>query len=281
MQRVTLRSYLDQIISERDVTAVYVRQVRQRLHAFGDYLGREALLGDLTSEAVNGWIDHLRDATGWAPKTLKHYQAAVVLVWREAFERQAVERPPWRLKRIKVPKRIVRAWTADELRAILVAIKWLKGDVPGTTIWKRDWFRGYILTAYCTGLRRCDLVNHALREDVREGVLTVQESKTGKILSRRLSAQALTALERVEHDKYLLPWCGPMRQFYASFRVLVRHAGVTPGGPHKIRKSAGSYAQRANGNGQALLGHEQADTFNRHYHDRSISQQVPEPPPEL
>jgi integrase len=281
---VTLRSYLTSILAERDVSRRYAANLHQRLASFGDYLGREALLEDLSPEVLNAWIAHLQESTGWVPKTIRHYQAAVVLVWRAAFERQAIDRPPWRLMRIKVPKRIVRAWTLDELRAILAATKWLKGDVPGTSIWKRDWMRAFILTAYCTGYRRCDLMHHALREDLRDGVLTVTECKTGKVIARRLSTQALLALERVEHEKYLLPWDGGssgVRGFYASFRVLVRHAGVSPGGPHKIRKSAGSYAQRANGNGQALLGHEQADTFHRHYHDRSISQQVPEPPPDL
>lgn len=278
---IALRSYLDKFISERDVTKVYVRSIRQRLDAFGEYLGHPAMLADLTSEAVNGWIIDLQEVAKRKPKTLRHYQAAVVLVWRAAFDRGDVASPPWRLRRIKVPRTIVRAWTQDELRAILNATKWLRGDVPGTTIWKRDWYRGFILAAYSTGYRRCDLMHHALQEDLRDGILTVQESKTGKIVSRRLSPQALAALELLPKGKYILPWPGPIRRFYASFSVLVRHAGVTPGGPHKIRKSAGSYAQRANGNGQALLGHEQAATFHRHYHDRAISCEVPEPPPEL
>lgn len=280
-QQITLRSYLDQILSERDVTDGYVRTVRQRLAAFGQFLGHCATFSDLESERVNAWITSLQEASGWAPKTIRHYQAAVTLVWREAFDRGDVERPPWRLKRIKVPKKIVRAWTIEELRALLGAVKWLRGDVPGTTIWKRDWFAAYIPTAYCTGLRRVDLVNRALVSDLRGDILTVVESKTGKIAARRLSASSLTALERLGGREYLFPWAGHLRRLYASFAVLVRHAGVSPGGPHKIRKSAGSYAQLANGNGQALLGHEQADTFHRHYHDRSISQQVPQPPPEL
>lgn len=275
---VTLRSYLDEILSERSVSPGYIRALSQRLDAFSDYLGHAATLSDLDAALINRWVTSL--AEGFAPKTVKHYQAATVLVWREAFERGDVDRPPWRLKKIKVPKRIVRAWTQEELRGILAASKWLRGDVPGTEIWKRDWFRAYILAAYCTGLRRCDLMHHALTTDLRDGILTVEERKTGKIVSRRLSSQALAALELLPDRKYLLPWPACIRRFYASFKVLVRHAGVTPGGPHKIRKSAGSYAQR-NGNGQALLGHEDAATFHAHYHDRSISQQVPEPPPEL
>jgi len=281
LESTSLRTYLDTLLTERDVTRHYGNSLRRRVDAFGDYLGRMATLADLSPEALNAYVQWLQEKSGWLPKTIRDYQAAIVLVWREAFDRRDVDAPPWRLRRVKVPKRIVRAWTQDELRAILAATKWLRGDVPGTRIWKRDWFRAYILTAYCTGIRRCDLMNHALREDFREGMLTVVENKTGKVVSRIVSPRAQAALDLVIDDTYILPWPGRVRRFYGSFTVLVRRAGVTPGGPHKIRKSAGSYGQRVNGNGQLLLGHEDPATFQRHYNDLSISLDVPEPPPEL
>lgn len=277
---VTLRAYLETLLSERDVTSFYARLLRYRVDAFGHYLGRMATLADLTPEAVNTWVKHLQETSGFQPKTIRHYQAAVVSVWREAYDRRDWDLPPLRIRRIKVPKKVVRAWTRDELRALLAATKHLRRKIPGTKISKRDWMRAYIYAAYCTGFRRCDLMHHALRKDLRDDVLTIVERKTGKVISRRLSAQSLAALELVRHDTYLLPWYGDVRRFYQSFRVLVVKSAVTAGGPHKIRKSAGSYAQR-NGGGQALLGHEDAATFHRHYHDRSISRQVPEPPPEL
>lgn len=278
---VALRSYLDGLLLERSVTAHYAQGLRHRVDAFSDYLGRIASLGDLTSDTVNQYVVDLEARSGWGKKTVHDYRSVLVLIWRAAFDRGDLERPPWRLRPVKVPKRVVRAWTIDELRAILRACKWLRGYVPGTLIRKRDWMRAFILVAYSTGLRRCDVMT-AKRADVRDGILTVVECKTGKVIARRLSEQAVAALGLVEGaDELLLPWPGQIRRFYASFSVLVRRAGVTPGGPHKIRKSAGSYAQKENGNGQQLLGHEDAATFHRHYHDRTISQDVPAPPPPL
>lgn len=282
---MTLRDYLDRLMQERDVTSNYVRSLRKRVDGFSEYLGRPATLDDLSSENLNAWIARLQQESGWKPKTIKHYQAAVALVWREAFDRGDVDRPPWRLKRLKVPKSVVQAWNLDELRAIIAATKWLRGDVAGTSIWKRDWFRAFIESSYYTGLRRCDLMNHAKRSDLRDGVLTIVECKSiHKVLSRTIPPRTIKWLERVwEEDDgpYILPWPGKLRCFYASFQVLVAHAGVTAGGPHKIRRSAGSYAHAANGNGAALLGHDDVATFHAHYHDRSVTRQIPKLPPEL
>jgi integrase len=286
MQPTTLRSYLDVLLSERDVTRHYANSLRRHIDAFGDYLKRPATLDDLSSHTVNAFVSHLQETSGWMPKTIKSYQAAIILAWREAFDREDVQTPPWRLKRIKVPKRVVQAWTLAELRAILAACKWLRGDVPGTQIWKRDYFRAYIPLAYYTGLRRCDLMNHAKRADLRDGVLTVVESKNpDKVLARQVPESIVASLQLVwaqsEDSEYLLPWHGKVRRFYGSFKVLVQKAGVTPGGPHKLRKSAGSLAHAVNGNGPALLGHDVEATFHKHYHDRSITRQTPELPPEL
>lgn len=282
MSEITLRRYLEGLLLERDVSLSHAESLRYRIDLYGAFLGRLATLDDLDSDSVNHWVKALQDAGDLAPRSVKHYRDAVLFVWRQAFDRGDVDRPPWRIRRIKVPHVPIRAWTLEELRKLVDSVGILRGKVPETNIRKRDWMRAWIFASYSTGLRRKDLMNRAAWEDVQGDVLTVTQTKTGYVVARRLSGQALDALGLLPRGRYLLPWPGDVRRFYESFKRLVIAAGIRPGTPKFLRRSSGSHVERYNpGQGGAYLGHRDPAIFDRSYHDRSISQQVPEPPPEI
>lgn len=279
---VSLRAYLESLLLERDVTPSHAESLRYRVDLFSVHLGRVAMLTDLEPDTVNAWVKSLQDSGRYQPRTVKHYRDAVLFVWRSAFDRGDATVPPWRIRRVRVPHTPVCAWRDEEIRKLLGSIGILRGFVPGTKIRKRDWFRAYILLAYVTGLRRCDLMNHARWLDLSDGVLTVCQKKTGYVVSRRVSPQTVILLDLIPRGEYLLPWPGDVRRFYESFRRLVIAAGIRPGTPKYLRRSAGSYVEREHpGMGGAFLGHRDTAVFDRSYHDRSISQNVPEGPPEL
>lgn len=278
----TIRSFLESVLLERDCTPSHAASLRYRVDVYGVHLGRLATLEDLAPDAVNSWVKSLQECGKYQPRTVKHFRDAILFLWRNAFERGDVEVPPYRVRQIKIPQEIVRAWTIDELRQLVASVVILRGCVPETAIRRVDWFRAYIYTAYCTGLRRCDLMHWARWEDVSNEILTVVQKKTGYVVSRRLTRQSLEALELLPGRDFILPWPGDRRRFYESFHRLVRSAGIRPGGPKLLRRTAGSIVERDRpGSGGMFLGHRDPAMFDRHYHDRSLSSQVPEPPPEI
>lgn len=280
-----LRLYLESLLLERDITPTYAESLRYRVDLYGVHLGRIATLDDLTPDAVNAWVRAMQESGKYKPRTVRHYKDAILLTWRAAFDRGDATVPPWRIRRVKVPYTPVRAWREEEIRLLINAVGILRGSVPETKIRKRDWMRGYIFTAYSTALRRCDVMNHARHCDLCDGILTVTQRKTGYVVSRRVSVGGLAALELIPFespDDYLLPWPGDVRRFYESFRRVVLAAGIRAGTPKYLRRSSGSIVERDHpGQGGSFVGHRDPHVFDRSYHDRSISLQVPEGPPEL
>lgn len=277
-----LRLYLESLLLERDCSPTHAASLRYRVDKFGDWLGHLATLADLQADIVNGWVLALQQTGKFKPRTVIHFRDAILFVWRAAFERGDVPTPPNRIRQVKVPQQVVTAWTLEELRELVSAVTILRGRVPGHEIRKADWMRGYIYTGYCTGLRRCDLVNCAHWRNVTDDVLTVVQNKTGFVVSRRLTKQSVEALTLIGSNDYVLPWGGRRRSFYESFKRLVASAGIRPGTPKMLRRTAGSMVERfAPGTGGHFLGHRDPSLFDKHYHDRSISSSVPEPPPEI
>lgn len=285
MSAITLRAYLESLLLERDVSKSHAESLRFRIDLYGQHLGRIATLDDLEPDSLNRWVVSLQETGRYRPRTVKHYRDAVLFVWRAAFDRADATTPPWRIRYVKVPHVPIRAWSLDEARLLVNSVGILRGSVPDTSLRKRDWMRSYISVAYCTGLRRCDITNHARWCDLSGDILTVCQNKTGYVVSRRLSVQALSALGLLWHESpgdYLLPWPGDVRRFYESFRRCVIAAGIRPGTPKYLRRLSGSLVERDNpGMGGQFLGHRDPAVFDRSYHDRSISLSVPQGPPEL
>lgn len=283
MSDTTLRTHLDSLLLEHSVSPSYEKALIHRLDCFGHYLGHIATFDDLQPDPVNRWVKSMQESGQYKPKTIRHFLHAVLFVWRDLFERGLCEKPPHRIRRVKLPGSVVHAWTLDELRSLAASTAILRGNAPGTDIRKRDWMLAFILVVYCTAIRRCDAMNHALRGDLTGDVLCLCQNKTGYVVVRRLTPQAMDALSLLPNEtEYLLPWGGDVRRFYESFKRCVVKAGIRPGGPKMLRRSGGSYHERDNpGQGGEFLGHKDRTIFDRCYHDRAITSQIPPPPPEI
>jgi integrase len=246
------------------------------------WLGGDATLDRLESGTFNRWVTELRES-GMALNTVDGYRRCVLCIWRDAYESELMDNPPLRIKRLKKPRIVVEAFNHAEIAAILAAADKLRGYLPNG-IKRSSFMRAAILVAYCSGLRRGDILRMKRSQVRDDGSVTVLQRKTGYPVRVKLSADALEAVRKLEpddDDDRLLPWAFTPNRLQTTFNVLVKAAGVRKGSFRWLRRSAGSYAESVQpGGGARLLGHRDERMFRRHYEDHDITQvNVIEPPP--
>jgi len=284
--KTTLREFVEIYAQERAISDGYHKQLRWSADKFAKFLGRDVTLGELESTDINRWIDEQR-AGGRTAATLKGQRNNIVTMWRYAFEIRAVDTEPKRIKVVRIPERITRAWTLDDIDRLLVEVDKMPGYFSRTGIKKAAWFRAFVYAGFDTGLRLSDLLS-LRKEHYHAGeTFEVIQAKTGWRIQCRLSdttkeAVALTLPPHGPDRDLLFPLWGAVHQFYSTFRQLVRNAGLT-GTSKFLRRSAATYVQVEHGPGAAMtfLGHKTPGLAQKHYVDYAIARPTLHTPPAL
>ena len=74
----TLFAYLDEYLSEREISTGGAKQLRYSLTNFSKWLGYPATTDDLNKQALNGWILHLTDKAKLAAHSIKNRRVNVM-----------------------------------------------------------------------------------------------------------------------------------------------------------------------------------------------------------
>jgi hypothetical protein len=277
----TLMLYVENFLNARDVTPAYAELIRTRCRAFARFLRKSVHVEDIEAANVNAWLTWLQTQK-LRPATIAGYKRNLCVVWRDAFEAGANHNAPLRIKRVKVPQQIIRAYTHAEIRALLHAASKLKGRHRNGNR-RADFWQALLHSAYSTALRRSDLLlvfRHQIQSD---GSAVIVQSKTGFSHRVRFSPQAMYHASKLsDPNGLLLPW--PYRRDALSprFQILKKMAGIQHGSLKWLRRSAASYAEREEtGAGAKLLGHRSGKVFKSSYEDSTISGQKPAEPPPL
>lgn len=274
----------ERYLAASDVCEGYADQLRHRLNSLAVFmlgLGLEPTELDPVkiTEAVNQWLQFLR-GTGLSPHTVDGYRRAFLAVWNFADNPDA-EHPPLRIRRIRKPRQIVRAFTHEQIKLHLRVAAQMRGRHPDFN-WRADWWQAMLEAAYSTGLRRGDLLRLRWSEIQPNGRITVIQNKTGYPVHVRLSEKALEFAGKLHHTHdYAFPWPYHINIFTSTFKSIATKSGT--GGSFKMyRRAAGSYAERENsGAGSRLLGHRCESVFRVHYDDPTISLPIELSPPPL
>jgi integrase len=206
----------------------------------------------------------------------------LLTLWRYAFEEGFTEVPPLRVLRIRAAQRPVEAWSLDQLRQILECAE--EDETPIGGLHSRrvcEWMPGWIVIAYDTGLRLGDLL--ALkRKNIRNGCINTTASKTGKSLTRPLSAYAQEWASRLAQDSpdgSLFSWFLTRRRALVSVRAFLDRHGF--GGSTKfLRRSCATYVEASRpGEAWRYLQHSTPNLVPRHYADASLLAVPSGPPP--
>lgn len=276
-----LLEYVEKFLADRDVSAIYQMQVRVRCRMLEEFAGRPIPVAELTCELVNAWLAAAKEKK-LSAYTVATYRANVLAVWNAAYQDNLNDCPPLRLRPIKRPRLLVRAYTRAEIRQLLAHAATLRGKHRDGNL-RKDFWRAAIHAAYSTGLRRGDLLRIFKRDISDDGSVEIIQSKTEEPHSVWLSPESLCYAGRLKDaNGLLLPWPHRLDAMVWAFRRIRNAAGVKRGSLSWLRKSAGSYADAENpGSGRRLLGHRTDAVFTRHYEDRSITRASPVSPPPL
>lgn len=280
----SLKSRAERYIASHDLCPEYSLQLRRRITSWVVFLSTRGYSDDIVcpitvSELTNEWLLDLKQR-GVSPHTVDGYRRAFLAVWNNA-EDPDPEHPPLRLRKIKKPRAVVRAFTHDDIKALLHIAERLKGRHPDGNF-RRDYWVGVIEAAYSTGLRRGDLIAVRWASVGQDGRCRIIQHKTGFPIDVRFSEVAMTMARRLEHTGGLMfPWPYHVNVFTRTFKRIA-DAAKADGSFKYLRRSAGSYAENVQaGNGAKALGHRCPKVFYAHYDDPTISQPVEITPPPI
>lgn len=257
---------VERYVASRDVTDAYTNQLRWLSNAVSRTIGHEPTVEDLTVETVNRHLKSTRDTM--TPETRKSHRRMLLTLWQAAADEGLTGEPPRRkVMQIRVPDRLQRAWNVDEVKALLIAANDFTGryknDVP-----KRLYWRSYILAAWDSGLRGCDLRKLPRRSIADDGACTLVQKKTGRMLRVRFRKATLDAIaESYPPDRDLI-WglWGRLECWRREAKRLLECAGLV-GGIRQLRHSSGTAVEILHpGRGHEHLGNTRA-VFERHYLD--------------
>jgi integrase len=266
----TLLEFLDDYCLRRDVRAGTIRQYRIVVDLFDRWAGRHVRLDELDERMVSKWLQAYSATV--APHTVRSKKGMLLALWRAASDENLCEEPRTRrVRRVRLPERVVVAWTKAEVEKLLAACvtlpRWHRCGLR-----RAAWWDLAIRVAWDSGLRWGDLVTLRVDAIGPEGACTVSQSKTGRVASFRLSPSTLAALrESLETcpRSLVCPWPTSGETFRDQVDRLVARAGIRPGTWRWIRRGSGTDVElQARGTGHMHLGNTPA-VFRQSYEDRS------------
>lgn len=285
----TLSEYAQVYVRLMDGGDGYLNQCRWAISAFEKYAGRPILIHELNESLLNGYLASTRESQ--SPQTRLSRRNILLRLWRHAATNPALQLRPQMPNRDLIGKvrrksKPPEAWSKEEVDRLLATADRLRGlyhrrKPPSYKISKRLYWRAYILTAWSTGLRRCDLVQLRVSDIPANGRLLIVQQKTGKHVFGQLSHTAMTAVNALilnhAQDKVFPQWCR-IPTWRKIARRIVKRAGLRMS-IGKIRASAGTNVEnRYPGQGAHFLGNTES-VFHKHYYDRRQAANIPQPDP--
>jgi integrase len=252
--------------------------------------GKQLEVRRLTAADLTGYVDLMR-AANLSDHTIRGRRAYMLAVMRWAVrEGHAPRFDDRRVRKVRVRRQIVEAWTQDEVDALILACQQLREPHPSGMSWAIYW-ESYVRAAWDTGMRTGDLLS-VERSWIRDdhggrGCVTWVQRKTGNQHRRWLHRRTMQAIDesmRQSPDRRLI-WPLLSHHYQAAwhrrFRRLVASAGIRAGSPKYLRRASITAIERAMpGCGYLHAGHTSPAITQRHYLDRAqLSGQIL--PPEL
>lgn len=264
-----LREFVSEYIGCRDLAASSVEQLTCFVNVLERWRGNEMEVADLHHETINSYLRWSRDR--YSPDTRRNRRTMFLTLAAAAFEDglcPAIRRR--KVMRIALPDRIPLAYTVEQAGRLLVACEAFAGHHAATGIRKRDYWRSYILAAWDTGLRGCDLRRLKLTEvlDAPSGRVVHVQRKTGKRIAVTFRPTTLEALHRTVPPERTLCWplWARLDVFRRQAARLVKRAGL-PGSLKCLRAGSGTAVEiQSPGRGHEHLGNTRR-VFENNYLD--------------
>jgi len=242
-----LQQYLRQYIAERlDLSPGWIEQIEIAIRLYSRFLGRQALLSDLTKLPLLGFVRSVAERT--SARTANNRRCGLLVLWNSAADSGLIPPPPRRLPKCREPERMPIAWTLDELNRILAACEAERGVWDGMKV--SDAWRVAITVCWDTACRRGELLAALLTDvDLGRGQWHVEaENRKGKRADKLYvlhpDTVALIRATWTERGK-LFPYPFGAAQAPRHLGRIIKRAGLPVNGKRKfhcLRKTAESHA---------------------------------------
>lgn len=283
MIRSTLLEYAAFYVRLMDSSPGYFDQFRFAISRFEAWCGRTVYIDELHEQLVNDYLFHTRESLSGSTRLSRRNM--LLRLWRHAATNAALQIKPQPLNRdlIGRVKRIQsspRGWSQDDMQKLLTTVEDLRGRYR-RKISKRLYWRAYVLSAWSTGMRRCDLMSLHPGDIPASGRVVVVQKKTGRCVVAEFNPPAIAAIRELcsqhKHDLIFPLWCRLSTWRKIAKRIICR-AGIGLSIGH-MRHSAGTAVENIHpGKGAAFLGNT-PEVFFKHYYDRTLAAEIPMPPP--
>ncbi len=260
--------FLDHCRIAKRLSANTLRAYRTDLEDFTVHAGAEATIEAIDREILRQYARRLFDAKGLKETSVKRRMAALKVMFRWLERDEAIAITPFhRLDlSIRLPHRLPRALTVDEMRRLLLAAEQLGRDHAGTLL------HFVVICLFATGLRVGELATVALAEiDAAEGSILVRGKGNRERRVFLPGAEAAAALRRYLDSRRAIP--SPLDRLLVTLSgtaisaqhlrrritTLAENAGLTRRvTPHMLRHTAATQLIEAGVDirfVQKLLGH--------------------------
>lgn len=240
------------------------------------HLGHPAEVKDLTRENLNAWVV-AKQTAGCSPSTIRTRRNAILSLWRAAFEAEATELEPKRIRKIGRITRCTTAWTVGEIKQLIHHIQNIRENRKlKNKLSYGLFFASLSLAAWDTGLRLGDLLSIEYEwirvDDEGYGHMTMVQNKVQRpvrVTIDKTTMAMITALMAENPQRRLIwPMWARREQFYRTIRKLVKDAGIRKGTFRWIRRASATAVEMVHpGQSYKHLGHADARVTAVHYID--------------
>jgi integrase len=181
---------VENLIAERSICDGTQNQYRRSVRCYSDFLGQPAERSNLVETSINRWLMSVEKTR--APETVLGRKRGITAVWNWLAEQHLVDHyNPNRLRKIKTPEHVPKAWSIDNVKALLQAAAATPGRLDcGVTA--AELLTAWVWIGYESGLRPSDI--HRIRVDQVGKTVSIVQHKTGKPHTFSLSDCALAAI---------------------------------------------------------------------------------------
>lgn len=274
---VLITDLLDSFRITRNPSLRYLESLRRTQKRAAIYGLSETC--QLTNESVNGFLSSSADLSA---ETISNIRREICTLWRFAYEIQAIDTLPTRVRRVKVVRAAARAWSMQDLLRMLDCAQ--RDDTRlSSRVRMRvcDVLPSWIRVGYETGLRFSDVLS-LTEANVYNSSVVLSEAKTGKTCVCPISPEAeeslATLLSHSPDGTYWL-WCMPRRRAFCVWRDFLNRHGFS-GSARWLRRSAATYIEREKSGGATVfLRHSAPHLARVHYIDATLLTPPQAPPP--
>mgnify|MGYP000706385126 CR=1 FL=1 len=252
-----------------------LRLYRSSIKKLAKTLGRDPTLADLSDDNVGLMMQRVLDDGGAAATANKH-RAQLLAIWRYASSQRVVDKWPT-VTAEREPERVPTAWMAEDISTLLTALDLLEGNLKGTDIPRKLWWRSIVGIALDSGERIGALTQCRWDWLDRNWLLVRAEARKFGRRDRRymLSDETVDLLAKLRpytaSSELIFPWPYTPNYLWRLYERILVEAGL-PYGPrdkfHKLRRTLASVGHSMGLDAQELLDHQHRRTTKRYLDPR-------------